>query len=471
MRRTPQERQSRDALRRRLLDLLASGPASDPVQLARQIDAVLEETFVADPRERNASPLTDDEQRVVVTGMGLVTPLGNHLDTFWNGLVEGRSGVRLSSLPDMADVPSRIAAEVTDFDPRDFMHFKEARRLSRASQFAVAAAHQAVADAHLVIDDANRHEIGTLIANGSSSPPETEQFAVAVVTRGLARINPLYLTIALPHMPSCQVAIQLGLMGHNTAISTACAAGAQAIGEAAEIIRRGAATVMLAGGTEAPLSKLTMASFCALRALSLRNDAPERASRPFDVQRDGFVLAEGAGVLVLEQLAHARRRGTRIYAEIIGYAASSDAHHVTAPHPTSEGAIQALRRALQRAEVTTQQVDYINAHATSTPAGDVAETVAIKRVFGDDAYRVPISASKSMLGHLTSAAGAVEAAATILALRHGVAPPTINYEYPDPACDLDYVPNRARKVPMQIAVSNSFGFGGVNAVLVFKRWN
>jgi 3-oxoacyl-[acyl-carrier-protein] synthase II len=270
-------------------------------------------------------------------------------------------------------------------------------------------------------------------------------------------------------MPSCQVAIQLGLFGYNTAISTACAASSQAIGEAAEVIRRGDATVMLAGGTEGPICQLTLASFCAIRALSTRNDDPEGASRPFDKTRDGFVLAEGAGVLVIEQLSHARRRGARVYAELIGYGSTCDAYHVTAPHPEGDGAARAMIRAMARAQIKPQQVDYINAHATSTPAGDLAETLAIKRAFGERAYRVPISASKSMIGHLTSAAGAVEAAASILALKHSMIPPTINYECPDPQCDLDYVPNRARPAPLQIAMSNSFGFGGVNSVLVFRR--
>jgi 3-oxoacyl-[acyl-carrier-protein] synthase II len=270
-------------------------------------------------------------------------------------------------------------------------------------------------------------------------------------------------------MPSCQVAIQLGLLGYNTAIATACAASAQAIGEAAEVIRRGDATVMLAGGTEAPICQLTLASFCAIRALSTRNNDPEGASRPFDKTRDGFVLGEGAGVLVLEQLSHARRRGARIYAEIIGYTSTCDAYHVTAPDPEGDGAARAIIRALARAQISPQQVDYINAHATSTSVGDVAETLAIKRAFGEYASSVPISSTKSMIGHLTSAAGVVEAAVSILALKHGVIPPTINYEYPDPACDLDYVPNRARPAALQIAMSNSFGFGGINGVLVFRR--
>jgi 3-oxoacyl-[acyl-carrier-protein] synthase II len=270
-------------------------------------------------------------------------------------------------------------------------------------------------------------------------------------------------------MPSCQVAIQLGLLGYNTAIATACAASSQAIGEACEVIRRGDADVMLAGGTEAPICQLTLASFCAIRALSTRNDDPQGASRPFDATRDGFVLGEGAGVLVLERLSDARRRGAQIYAELIGYATTCDAYHVTAPHPAGDGAARAMQRALARARLSPQQIDYINAHATSTPAGDLAETLAIKRAFGEYANSVPISSTKSMTGHLTSAAGAIEAVATILALQHGLIPPTINLEQPDPECDLDYVPNSARPAALQIAMSNSFGFGGINGVLIFQK--
>jgi 3-oxoacyl-[acyl-carrier-protein] synthase II len=463
----------RTQLRERLLQLVASGQISDLDALARQIDVLLEDVLEEDELVTQPAPAwadeRDEDQRVVVTGMGVLTPLGIGLDAFWNGLVEGRSGVRQITLCDPGESPCRIAAEVPDFTARDYMDAKEARRTSRASQFAVAAARMALADADLLVDAGNRYDIGALIANGSSSPPDTEAAARTLFERGFAKVNPFYITGSLPNMPSCQVAIQLGLLGYNTAIATACAASAQAIGEAAEVIRRGDATVMLAGGTEAPICQLTLASFCAIRALSTRNDDPEGASRPFDATRDGFVLGEGAGVLVLEQLSHARRRGARIYAEIIGYASTCDAYHVTAPDPEGDGAARAILRALAKARISPQQVDYINAHATSTPVGDVAETLAIKRSFGEYATSVPISATKSMIGHLTSAAGAVEAAATIMALRHGVIPPTINLEHPDPQCDLDYVPNQARPAALQIAMSNSFGFGGINGVLVFRK--
>jgi 3-oxoacyl-[acyl-carrier-protein] synthase II len=463
----------RELLRDRLIQLAATRDATDLDALARQIDVLLEEAFDKDELVAQPMPAWPDQrredERIVVTGMGLVTPLGIGIGPFWNGLVEGRSGVRRITLCDPGDSPSRIAAEAPEFEPRDYIEAKEARRLSRASQFAVAAARMALADSGFVVDDGNRYDVGALIGNGSSSPPDTENVMRTLIGRGFPKVNPFYITSSLPNMPSCQVAIQLGLLGYNTAIATACAASSQAIGEAAEVIRRGDATVMLAGGTEAPICQLTLASFSAIRALSTRNDAPEGASRPFDRTRDGFVLAEGAGVLVLEQLSHARRRGARIYAELIGYGSTCDAYHVTAPHPDGAGAARAMIRALARARISPQQVDYINAHATSTPTGDLAETLAIKRAFGEYATSVPISATKSMIGHLTSAAGAVEAAATILALNHGVIPPTINYEHPDPECDLDYVPNQARPAALQIAMSNSFGFGGINGVLVFRK--
>jgi 3-oxoacyl-[acyl-carrier-protein] synthase II len=304
---------------------------------------------------------------------------------------------------------------------------------------------------------------------GTTALPETEHTMRLLIERGGAKVSPFYMTGALPNMPACQIGIQLGLKGYNSTISTACSASAQAIGEAAEVLRRGDAEAILAGGAEAPLTELALAAFCAMRALATDNDDPTRASRPFDATRTGFVPGEGAAVLVLETLAHAKARGARIYAEILGYGVTSDAYHVTAPDPVGDGAARAMVRAMARARVVPQQIDYINAHATSTPAGDIAETLAIKRVLGEYASTVPISATKSMTGHLTGAAGALEAVATILALKHGVIPPTINYTTPDPACDLDYVPNIARKADIAIAMSNSFGFGGQNASLVFQK--
>src|SRR6266545_4419610 len=406
--------------------------------------------------------------RVVITGIGVVTPIGIGADAFGRALIEGRSGVGRVTRWSADDLQCTIAAEVQDFEPRNYMDGKEARRLSRASQFAVAAAHLAVEDSGLIIDDTNRYDIGVLIANSSTSPPEIEATTQLLFEGGITRINPFHFAASLPNMPTCQVSIQLGLLGHSTSIGTACAAGSQAIGEAAEIIRRGDATVMLAGGSEATICRLTILCFYSLRALSTRNHDPAGASRPFERTRDGFVLGEGSGVLVLEQLSHARARGAKIYAEIIGYGSTSDAYHITAPSPDGSGAARAMRRALARAHMRPEQVDYINAHATGTQSGDIAETLAIKEVFGEHAYSVPVSSTKSMIGHLTSAAGAVEAVATILALTNGFVPATINHEHPDPECDLDYVPNQARPAALEIAMSNSFGFGGINSVLVFK---
>jgi 3-oxoacyl-[acyl-carrier-protein] synthase II len=310
----------------------------------------------------------------------------------------------------------------------------------------------AVADAQLDINDDNRDRIGAMIADGSSSAIDTEQAVETIITRGSAKVNPFYITLSLPNMPSCQVSIQLGLTGYNTTIATACAASTQSIGEAVNVLLRGDADVILAGGSEAPIARLGLASFAAARALSMRNDEPQRASRPFDVNRDGFVLGEGAGVLVLERLSHAKRRGARIVAEVIGYGSTSDAYHVTSPHPEGRGAARAMQIALKHAQLTPEQVDHINAHATSTHVGDIVETAAIKQVFGAHAYHIPITASKSMIGHLTAAAGAVEAVATVLTLRDQIIPPTINLEQPDPLCDLDYVPNVARPAKIDVAV-------------------
>ncbi len=407
--------------------------------------------------------------RIVVTGFGLITPIGTGVEAFWDSLKNGRGGIRRITQFDPSPLSSQIAGEVPEFDPGQYMSRKEARRISRASQFAVAAAQLAVQDAGLTIDDGNREEVGVLIASGASSPPETESMVRDYDRGGYGKINPFHVTGSLPNMPSCQVAIHLGLVGYTNAICTACAAGSQAIGESAEVIRRGDAQVMLAGGTEGPIAETCVAGFCSLRAVSTRNADPARASRPFDAGRDGFILSEGTGIVVLESLEHARRRGARIYAELIGYGSGSDAYHVTAPEPEGRGAARAMKRALKRAGLSPDSIDYINAHATSTEVGDVAETIAIKTVFGERAYSIPVSSTKSMTGHMTTASGAVEAAAAILAMRHSLIPPTINYETPDPACDLDYVPNQARPAELKTVLSNSFGFGGINSVLIFRR--
>lgn len=467
MARTPTSR--RQALRAEILALLHETESDLEARIDELLHEVLDEEPIVAPR-RHALDEEDEDGRVVVTGIGVVSPFGVGVEPFWQGLAAGRSAVGHITRFDPSGYPCRLAAEIPDFDPRPFMDFKEARRMSRASQLAVAAARMAVEAAGLRIDAGNSEEIGTLIACGTTSMPDAEEAVRTLVGRGGMKISPFFIPAALPHMPSSQVAIQLGLHGYTTSISTACAAGAQAIGEAAEVVRRGDAEVMLAGGAEAPIAALSLGAFCVMRALSTAfNEEPARASRPFDARRDGFVPGEGAAVLVLERLSAARRRGAPVLAEVAGYGASSDAHHVTAPDPDGHGAARAIRRALHKARLDPQQVDYINAHATSTPTGDIAETRAIKQVFGEYAYSVPVSANKSMIGHLTGAAGAVESAATILALQQGLIPPTINQEQPDPECDLDYVPNVARPANLEVAICNSFGFGGVNAVLVFRR--
>lgn len=441
--------------------------------LEAQINQLLAEVLDDEPIAALQPILPDnqpDDQRIVITGMGVISPFGVGVEPFWEGLRAGRSAIGRITHFDPSDFPCQIAGQVPDFTPQQFMDAKDARRMSRASQFAVAAARMAVEAANLRIDAGNRDEIGALIGCGTMSLPDIEQAAMTMVQRGGMKISPFFIPAALPNMPASQVAIQLGLRGYNSAICTACSASAQAIGEAAEVIRRGDAEVMLAGGAEAPISIFGLCAFAVMRALSTQsNDDPTRASRPFDIRRDGFVSSEGSGVLVLERLSNARRRGAPILAELIGYASTSDAYHVTAPDPDGQGAARAMRRMLKNARIDPPQVDYINAHATSTPAGDIAETRAIKQVFGEYAHSVPISSVKSMIGHLTGAAGAVEAVATILALKHGLIPPTINLEQPDPDCDLDYVPNQARQADLQIAISNSFGFGGVNAVLALRK--
>ncbi|NNJ10027.1 beta-ketoacyl-ACP synthase II [Chloroflexales bacterium ZM16-3] len=460
----------RATLRAELLALFQYATEAD---IDAQIDHLLAEVLEDDPLAAPLPLIPDDQsedERIVVTGIGVVTPFGVGVEPFWDGLTAGRSAIGRITRFDTSAFPSQIGGEVVDFAPQTFMDAKEARRMSRASQFAVAAARMAVEAAGLRIDAGNRDEIGTLIACGTISMPDVEQAVITMMQRGPMKISPFFIPAAVPNMPSSQVAIQLGLRGHISAISTACAASSQAIGEAAEVIRRGDAEIMVAGGAEAPITALSLGSFCVIRALSTGyNDDPARASRPFDLRRDGFVSGEGSGVFVLERLSSARRRGAPILAELIGYAATADAYHVTSPDPDGHGATRAMRRALQRARIDPQQVDYINAHATSTPLGDVAETKAIKQVFGEYAHSVPVSSIKSMIGHLTGAAGAVEAAATVLALRHGIIPPTINQEEPDPECDLDYVPNVARPADLQVAISNSFGFGGVNSVLAFRK--
>ena len=411
----------------------------------------------------------DPAQRVVITGMGAITPLGQSVESFWEGLVAGRSGVGPMTLCDTTGYPTKIAAEVKDWNPEAFIDRKEARRMARFSQMAVAAARQAVVDAGFGPGTLEPERTGVLIGNGNGGYPNIEEAVRTIVERSGMRVDPLFMPKSLPNMAAAQIGLQLGLKGYNGTISTACAAATQAIAEAAEVIRSGRADVMLTGGAEAGISQLGLAAFAVMRAMSTRNDDPEHASRPFDRERDGFIPGEGAAVFVLETLAGARARGARILAEIAGSGVTADAYHIVAPCADGEGAARAMRLALDSADVRPEDVDYINAHGTSTPLNDAAETVAIKGALDEHAYSVPVSSTKSMIGHALGASGALETVAAVKAIETGVIHPTANYEFPDPDCDLDYVPNVARRADVRVALKNSFGFGGQNACLVLRK--
>jgi 3-oxoacyl-[acyl-carrier-protein] synthase II len=402
--------------------------------------------------------------------MGAITPLGLSPEEFWQGCVEGRSGVTPITAFDASAYPVRINAAVNGFDPLDYIDRKEARRMARFTQFAVASARQAIDAARLQLDKEDTSRIGVVLGNGNGGFPNTEEAGRTLVEKGGMRMDPFFVPKMLPNMAASQVAIQFGLGGFNNTAITACAASTQAIGDALEVIRRGKADVMLTGGTEAGICEMGLASFCVMRALSTHNEEPEKASRPFDAERDGFVCAEGAAILVLESLEHAKARGATILAELAGCASSADAYHIVAPCENGEGALRAMRWALEDAGITTDDVDYINAHGTSTVLNDLAETRAIKGLFGERAYNIPISSTKSMIGHVLGGAGALESVVCVKTLQTGVIHPTINYEHPDPECDLDYVPNKCRKADVRIILKNSFGFGGQNACLVFKRF-
>ncbi len=410
-----------------------------------------------------------DQQRVVVTGMGAVTPVGNDVAAMWASLIAGRSGVGFITSLDMAQLKTKIGAEVKDFDPTLYMERKDARRTDRYTHFALAAASQAVADAALAMDQEDPRRVGVIVGSGIGGVRTLFEQYDLLLERGPRRVSPFTVPSMLANSASGQVAISLGARGPNQAPVLACATGTACIGEGFVLIRRGAADVMVAGGSEAAFCSLAMAGFEVMGALSAHNQDPASASRPFDAGRDGFVMGEGAGMVVMESLAHARARGAKIYGEILGYGLTADAYHPTAPRGDGLGASEAMDAALSEAGISPQAVDYINAHATSTALGDAGETAAIKRIFGDDAYRVPVSSTKSMMGHLLGAAGAVEAIICLQAMQTGVIPPTINQETPDPACDLDCVPNVARRAEVRTALSNSFGFGGHNATLVMAR--
>ncbi|HEU5011067.1 MAG TPA: beta-ketoacyl-ACP synthase II [Roseiflexaceae bacterium] len=409
-------------------------------------------------------------RRVVITGVGALSPLGLDVPTLWDGIKNARSGVGPVTLCDTEGLDSRIAGEVKGFDPANYMDRKDVRRYDRFIQLALAASAEALKSSEFLVTPENAEDIGVIIGSGIGGLATTVDAVNTLRDRGPARLSPFVVPGMITNMAAGLVSIRYGLKGPSYCTTSACATSAHAIGEAAEMIRRGWARVMLAGGSEAPIIPITIAAFVACRAISTNNDEPETASRPFDATRDGFVLSEGSAVLVLEDLEHAQARGARILAELVGYGLSSDAYHITLPVEGGEGALRAMRMALRNANMSPDDIDYINAHATSTNAGDTAETQAIKTLLGERAYQVPVSSSKSQFGHLVGAAGAIEAVVSVLAMQNNIIPPTINYQHPDPACDLDYVVNASRPGTLDIVMSNSFGFGGHNVTLIFKRF-
>ena len=409
------------------------------------------------------------ERRVVITGIGVLTPLSSELELFWQNLVAGKSGIGPVTRFDTTQYDCKIGGEVRDFNPEEWMPVKEARRTDRFVQYAVGAAKKAMVDSGIEMakEDANR--VGVLIGSGIGGMETIENQVGTLIRKGPGRVSPFMIPMLIVNMASGYVSMLLGAKGPNLAVVSACATATHALGEAARAIVHNDADIMIAGGSEAAITQMGYAGFCAMKALSTRNDEPERASRPFDAKRDGFVMGEGAGVCILESLEHARHRHAKIYCEVVGYGITGDAYHMSAPAPEGEGAARSMQMALRHAKLNPDQIDYINAHGTSTPVGDRCETQAIKKVFGEYAKKLAVSSTKSMTGHLLGAAGAVETAVCALAIRDGIVPPTINYENPDPDCDLDYVPNKARQMKVDVCLNNSLGFGGHNATLIVKR--
>ncbi|RJP59793.1 MAG: beta-ketoacyl-[acyl-carrier-protein] synthase II [Deltaproteobacteria bacterium] len=410
------------------------------------------------------------KRRVVVTGLGAVTPLGIGAEKTWKALCVGKSGIGRISRFDTTNFQTKIAGEVKDFDPEDFLDKKQVRRMDSFVHYCMASTIMAMEDSKLEVANQDAERIGVLIGTGLGGLPTLEKNHTLLIEGGPKKISPFFIPMMIANMAPGQIAIHFGVKGPNTCVVTACAAGSHAIGDSFKLIQRGDADIVITGGTEATITPLNIGGFNAMKAISTNNDEPEKASRPFDKNRDGFVPAEGAGTIILEELELALKRGANIYAEIVGYGLTGDAFHITAPDPQGSGAARCMKMALNDAKILPYEVDYINAHGTSTPLNDTIETIAIKTVFNEYSKKVPVSSTKSMTGHLLGAAGGVEAVFTILTIRDGIIPPTINYETPDPDCDLDYVPNVARKADVKIAVSNSFGFGGTNATLVFKRF-
>jgi 3-oxoacyl-[acyl-carrier-protein] synthase II len=410
------------------------------------------------------------KRRVVVTGLGLVTANGNDVPTTWESLKRGESGADIIQKFDVENFPVKFACEVKNFNVEDFLDKKEARRMGAFSHFAIAASDEAVKDSGLVIDESNAEMVGTYISSGIGDFWAIEREHEKLLNSGPGRVSPFFIVSAIVNLASGNVSIRHGAKGPNSATATACSAGAHAIGDSFRLIERGDADAMICGGAESAITPMSVAGFASMRALSTRNDEPTRASRPFDAERDGFVIGEGAGILILEELEFAKARGAKIYAEIVGYGMSGDAFHVTMPDETGSGAIRVMTKAIKDAGITPEQIGYINAHGTSTPYNDKFETLAIKKVFGERAYQIPVSSTKSMTGHALGAAGGIEAVISIKSLVENQLMPTINYENPDPECDLDYVPNEPRNAEVEYVLSNSFGFGGTNACLIFKRY-
>lgn len=410
-------------------------------------------------------------RRVVITGVGLVIPNGIGVKTAWKNICEGRSGIGPLTRFDANGFETRIAGEVKGFNPELYIEKKEIKKMDLFIQYALAATQEAIQDSGLKITPENCEQVGVIVGTGLGGLPTLEKYHKVLLERGPSRITPFFIPMLIANLASGQIAIQYGAKGPNTCVVTACATGAHCIGDAFRAILYGDAEAMIAGGTEANITPLTLGGFNAMKALSTRNEEPERACRPFEKNRDGFVVAEGAGILILEELEFALKRNAKIYGELVGYGYTGDAYHITAPPPDGDGAARCMRMAIKDAGLRPEEINYINAHGTSTPLNDVTETLAIKTVFGEHAKKVPISATKSMTGHLLGAAGSTEAIFTLLAIRDGIIPPTINYEEPDPECDLDYVPNVAREKSLTVAMSNAFGFGGTNATLVFKKFS
>jgi len=411
-----------------------------------------------------------DKKRVVVTGLGMITPLGIGVEDSWNSLIAGRPGIRRITHFDSSNFPTQIAGEVEGFNPEDYIEPKDIKKMDRFTHFAIAAAKMAINDSGLKITDSNAEKVGVVVGSGIGGLHAIEHYHSVFLEKGPRRISPFFIPMLVINLASGQISIKIGAKGPNSAVATACAAGSHSIGDAYKIIQRGDADAMIAGGTEAVITPLGIGGFNAMKTLSTRNDEPEKASRPFDIDRDGFVMGEGAGIVILESLESAMDRGAKIYAEIVGYGMTADAYHITAPAPGGEGAARCMKITLKDGSVNPSEVDYINAHGTSTKYGDEIETNAIKTVFGEHAYKVAISSTKSMIGHLLGAAGGVEAVIVILSIYNDIIPPTINLDKPDPKCDLDYVPYKSRRMTVNYALSNSFGFGGTNACLLFKKF-